>query len=162
MEKILFLDIDGVLNNHKWNEEAKSNTILPRCVGQLNRIVREVDPYVVLSSAWRYMITEGAMTLSGFHHMLQTHGVTKAMRLKAYLPKDDYHFYRGKAIRNYLDLWIGNKYQYCVLDDGYRCADGSYDDFEIPQYHPTNHVMVDGNLGLTVIEADKVIRMLNQ
>lgn len=39
--KVLFLDIDGVLNGHEWDDEAKSCTIRRECVKHLNRIVRE-------------------------------------------------------------------------------------------------------------------------
>lgn len=39
--KVLFLDVDGVLNGHEWDDEAKSCNIRRECVKHLNRVVRE-------------------------------------------------------------------------------------------------------------------------
>lgn len=72
--KLLFLDIDGVLNGHEFCEGAQSNTIRPAAIESLNYVLREVSPKVVLSSAWRYMIHCRAMTLLGFEYLLRTHG----------------------------------------------------------------------------------------
>jgi hypothetical protein len=38
---ILFPDIDGVLNGHDWNDEARSCSIRRECLAQLNRVIRE-------------------------------------------------------------------------------------------------------------------------
>lgn len=71
---VLFLDIDGVLNGCEFSEAAQSNTIRPDCVRRLNRIIDETDCDIVLTSSWRYMVLNGAMTLRGFSYMLRTHG----------------------------------------------------------------------------------------
>lgn len=73
--KVLFLDIDGVLNGHFFDRAAESSTINPACVARLNRVLAETRCSIVISSAWRYMILGGAMTLRGFEYMLRTHGV---------------------------------------------------------------------------------------
>ena len=72
--RLLFLDVDGVLNCHDWDAKAQSCRIRHKCVAQLNRIVRATGVKIVLSSAWRYMIHGKAMTLDGFGYMLRTHG----------------------------------------------------------------------------------------
>lgn len=77
---VVFLDIDGVLNGHDWDEGAQSNRIQYRCVCQLNRIIRATDCKFVLSSAWRYMLLDRgrkfrpAMTTTGFEYLMRTHG----------------------------------------------------------------------------------------
>lgn len=71
----LFLDIDGVLNGHEFDEMAQSCTILEKCVKHLNRVIVTTGCSLVISSAWRYMLTERAMSLSGFSYLLRTHGV---------------------------------------------------------------------------------------
>jgi len=71
---IIFMDIDGVLNNHTFLSESQSGAIDPACVQRMNRIIRETDARIVLSSAWRYMVHNHAMTLDGFHYLLRTHG----------------------------------------------------------------------------------------
>lgn len=54
--KILFLDIDGVCNNQK-TRERQGNTkyigIKPELAQRVQRIVKETDCKVVLSSSWR-------------------------------------------------------------------------------------------------------------
>ena len=77
LHPIIFLDIDGVLNDHTLDAESESSTLLPRCVKQFNRILIATDARVVLISAWRYMVLNGAMTLSGMDYLLRTHGVIK-------------------------------------------------------------------------------------
>jgi hypothetical protein len=64
-EKILFLDMDGVLNAHEWLGEAGSCDVRHDCVLRLNRILHETGAAIVLSSAWRYMVHGGDMTLPG-------------------------------------------------------------------------------------------------
>jgi hypothetical protein len=80
MEKILFLDIDGVLNDHAFCEVAQSCTIKPQCMGHLNQIIHSTGCSIVLTSAWRYIIHGGDMTLKGFEYMLRTHGLLSAER----------------------------------------------------------------------------------
>lgn len=63
--KVLFLDIDGVLNNfatihkHMICEEK----IDPKCVAQLNRIIEAVpDLKIVVSSSWRVFFSLDEIT----------------------------------------------------------------------------------------------------
>lgn len=65
MRKILFLDIDGVLNSHDWwerrvklpptatREEFHKNEFDPIAVERLKRVIAETGVEVVLSSVWR-------------------------------------------------------------------------------------------------------------
>jgi|688.fasta_scaffold12985_13 hypothetical protein len=66
MEKIIFLDIDGVLNHQNWysyrHKEIDQNDIVshypfyefdPKSIEQLNRIIEETGAKVVVSSTWR-------------------------------------------------------------------------------------------------------------
>lgn len=75
--KLLMLDIDGCLNGHplaRLGPDAPVPTIDPEPVQHLNRIVRVTGCKIVLSSAWRYMILGGQLTLLGFKYLLRTHG----------------------------------------------------------------------------------------
>ncbi len=57
MTKIIFLDVDGVLNYVDcWNDPAnadKSIVFGKECVKQLNRIIKETGAKLVVSSNWR-------------------------------------------------------------------------------------------------------------
>lgn len=53
---LLFLDIDGVLNNDAWNQAPKivrRPNIDPSNVAELNRFCQLAQPLIVFSSAWR-------------------------------------------------------------------------------------------------------------
>jgi hypothetical protein len=69
--KIIFLDIDGVLNNGPWNQEQKGfKTFCPENIKALNFIIQETGAYIVISSNWRlypYNIPEifGAQGIQG-------------------------------------------------------------------------------------------------
>lgn len=73
--KILFLDIDGVLNTHDFNAEAKCGPIHKAKVDLLNGVLRATDARIVLSSAWRYLSFRGEMNLMGLEWLLRSHGV---------------------------------------------------------------------------------------
>lgn len=73
--KLLFLDIDGVLNDHEVHYAAESCTIERSSVDVLNHILSEAGAHYVLSSAWRYLIHRGEMNLIGLDWMLRSHGI---------------------------------------------------------------------------------------
>lgn len=101
---IIFLDIDGVLNGHEYNNGAQSCTIKQECVEHFNHILLMLDAEVVLSSAWRYLIANNAMTLGGFAVMLRTHGVHHSIsqRLIGITPTDEETAERPDQIRSWL------------------------------------------------------------
>lgn len=147
---LLFLDLDGVVNGHEWNEEAESTTFIKSCVTQLNRIIHTAKPDVVLSSAWRYMILNGAMNLLGFHHLLRSHGVTRKINLIGTTKPDEAIPTRGGQIQDWLKLHGKNYHPFVVVDDL---------DLDIsPRGLP--FVQTVKKVGLTVKDADRIISML--
>ena len=171
--KLLFLDIDGVLNDHEYSSEAESCLIKPECVKAFNRVIRDTGAEVVLSSAWRYMILNKAMTLSGFHYMLRTHGVTKDLKIIGTLPYDktqkDDGFARGRAILE----WLRDNTDYCYFDRFEKYDDqdrrqvvkwAAIDDLDLgiaADLATESVVMTDGRVGMTEKDADQLIRILN-
>jgi len=73
--KLIFLDIDRVLNSGDYNRVAESTTINPAKVDILNNILVETGAHIVITSAWRYMVLGRSMTLVGMEYLLRTHGV---------------------------------------------------------------------------------------
>ncbi|MBQ1668773.1 MAG: hypothetical protein II063_12445 [Prevotella sp.] len=63
MKKIIFLDIDGVLNTQLWYTQMDRNTTIdkygyafdPNAVANLKRIVEETGADIVISSSWKCM-----------------------------------------------------------------------------------------------------------
>lgn len=151
---ILFLDIDGVLNGHEFLLEAQSCKIDPACVRRLNRILKESDARIILTSAWRYMVHGHAMTLEGFGYMLRTHGfaasVNGSERVIIDLTcRDEDIELRADQVRAALASRPGDV-RYAVIDD----LDLGFTEAGL------NFVQTDGRIGMTDDDADRVIAML--
>lgn len=153
MDSILFLDFDGVLNDHTQFDNGYCG-ISQSCVEQLNRIIEDTDCKIVLSSAWRYLILNHHMTLAGFEVMMLTHGINACGRLLGLTEfdqdKNNDNSERGNQIMKYLcDAPLSVRW--AILDD-------------MPVNEPpevvSRFVQTDGEVGLTATEADKVIQLL--
>ena len=153
---LLFLDIDGVLNGHEFLVEAKSCKIDPACVRRLNRILKETDARIIISSAWRYMIHGHAMTLEGFGYMLRTHGmvsmVNGAERIIIDVTcRDEDIEGRANQVKASLAARPGQD-RYVILDNedyGFTEAGLCF-------------VQTDGKVGLTDADADRAIALLTR
>lgn len=112
---LVFLDIDGVLNDHKQHTNGYLGTI-PSCVVCFNDLLVETGASIVISSAWRYMVLNGAMTLRGFEYLLLTHGVDCKDRVIGMTCSDEDIPLRGQQIRHWMNEY-GDGRRYVVLDD---------------------------------------------
>jgi hypothetical protein len=146
--RILFLDIDGVLNRGHLDVAAESTTLDPAAVTRLNGILRDGAAQVVVSSSWRYLILGGAMTPDGFEYLLRTHGLVKGCIVGHTCP-DEEVFGRGAQIR----AWVaehGPLEAWAVLDDiEMDLGDDRW-----------RHVRPDPATGLTDADAAAVVRIL--
>ncbi len=161
--KILFLDIDGCLNDHSRHPNGYCYLQLDK-LDLLDKIVTATHCRIVLVSAWRYMITQGSMNLKGFGNLMYTHGATKRVveNLFDYLPEDfdknDPHD-RGKLAKRWLTSEESG-YEPIIavaLDDG-SWPDGNdlgYEACGIPSVRPKPLV------GLTISEVLSVIVSVN-
>lgn len=150
---VLFLDIDGVLNGHDYDERAQSTTIWTQQVARLNRVLEATGCALVVSSAWRYMVLGGAMTLDGFGYMLRTHGVRCPGHLVGTTGRDrdvGDPSERGRQIKAWIDAY--------APDDGFRYA--VVDDMQLG-FEGMPIVRTDGKRGLTDEDADQLIALLS-
>ena len=89
---LVFLDVDGVLNDHKPHPNGYC-AMVPDCVAWLSYVLLCVpDARIVLSSAWRYIVLSGDMSLKGFEYLLLIHGApyeTVHDRIVGYIPSDE-------------------------------------------------------------------------
>ena len=150
--KILYLDIDGVLNDHTRNNAGVCG-IKYQCALEFNKFLdRNPDVQIVVHSAWRYYISRGDMTPMGFNMMLQTHGLKVYQRIEGITRNDDipdpvgihlsevdkYWWDKGLAERERQileDVSVRKPTKWAVLDD-------------LPLQIP-NLVRTDRNKGLT-------------
>ena len=163
----LFLDIDGVLNRHEeLDQNVMCGRLHPDKIERLNCILEQTGARIVLSSAWRYLVHRGEMTLTGLEWLLRSHGI-HAKKLIGITrpdtmmpskwdgfdpwPQEDE---RGKQIADFLETFTGMVgvpcSGYAVLDD----LDLGITDAG----HP--FVKIDGRKGMMDPDADRVIQLL--
>lgn len=162
MKKILFVDIDGVLNNIAWAEAG--NSILapeeveitqqstgwdPENVKWLKHIIDETDAGICIVSAWMFLFDtpQFDQMFSAWNVVQEVEGVT--------LPTENQHnATRGELVRDWIYwgsmLGAVDVQSFAIIDD---YADG-YDE-ELPV------VAIDPWKGLTEEDAKTAIKLLN-
>lgn len=147
--KIIFLDIDGVLNN--LNDKLGIYPINQDCVKCFNKLIQETKANIVLISSWRYMIMRGDMKLKGFETMLRTHGVNCYQRFIGLTPPDDVIEERNDQV----EFWLMNTNykvdQFVILDD----------QEPFPSF-PNNFIKTNWQFGLTEKDVERAISILNE
>jgi hypothetical protein len=156
---LLFLDIDGVLNDHTKLPSGYCG-INPAMAVRLNTILDALPGLrIVVSSAWRYIMLRGEMTLQGFEYLLLIHGVKCRGRIIGHTLPDgpiedepNHHdpevwrraglLWRAQQIRAFVDQ--AKPARWCVLDD-------------LP-IGVENLVQTNGDVGLTDGDVARVIR----
>jgi CO dehydrogenase/acetyl-CoA synthase gamma subunit (corrinoid Fe-S protein) len=135
--KVLFLDIDGVVNSAKLGTMAGLFPIDPMAAFRVGKIELDTDCKVVLSSSWR-------------HHPEAKEVVEKkVVKLYDVTPDGD-TYYRGDEIQEWLDKHP-EVTRYAVLDDD---ADWTHD-------QEPNWFITTWEEGLTDEIMEKVIAHLN-
>lgn len=159
--KVLFLDVDGVLNGHEKHPDSPYTTIRPDCVRLLNDVITATDCKVVVSSAWRYMMLRkrknqaAAMTLLGFQYMLHTHGLLGASTVViGHTCSDEEIPERGKQILRWcLDNLIPKANWAAVDDDPMAMELGEHQD---------RLVQTNGKRGLRPADVRKLVALLGK
>ncbi len=165
--KVIFLDIDGVLNYTQWyvsdrnpgNINGQEGDIDPMCVDRVLRICKETGAKVVISSDWR-ISWEG--TLMRLERMGLTRDIVidktpeliwTRMSMHDYMLSEEdegYEFSRGKEV----DLWLEAHPEctnFVIIDDRM-----DFTDEQEPHF-----VKVNPMCGLTDDNVDIAIMTLN-
>ena len=147
MIKVLFLDIDGVINRFKFKTDGGlDNTLDEGCIEQLRRIVEETRCSIVISSSWKVS--------NSLLDVLEEELFPKLPRgcVIGCTPTKIPQVHREIEIQEYLDR-NHNIENYVIIDDY---------DFELKSFLDGGHcVITDALKGLTEKDADKAIEILN-
>lgn len=158
--KILFLDVDGVLNYDNCKASVGMYYGVERDkVKLLKKIIDATGAKIVLCSTWRRDITPGMPVEcqdNPFAIELMSKLAAEQLKLYDYTPIDSSDMKRAKQIMdlikeyrrngNQIDAWI-------VLDDEY------FEGYEQPEFE--DHVITTySNVGLTEKEVDQTIKAL--
>lgn len=157
MTKILFLDVDGVLNTRRAYRDTfadalrspdKNHELLwvldPSCVSRLKRVLVATGARIVVSSVWRRVpaamkVLEEAGIVT---HRTRAPGCWRTPDLQTGL--------RGHDIQHWLDHNPGWT-QYAIVDD-----DSDMLDHQRPYFVQTKH-----QFGLQQAQAEALMRVLN-
>lgn len=156
--KIIFLDIDGVLNHEQFYKTRKKGEIeyplselCPKTIGNLNVLIAETGAKVVISSTWRLGsgATELQIQLEGMGFTGEIIGCTPNLKGEGCL--------RGNEILKWIKdnkEIIGADYfnytEYVILDD----------DSDMLYWQRNNFLLIDRFVGLTmgaVFQAKKIL-----
>lgn len=160
--KVIFLDIDGVLNN-EYSESrcGKYIGIDDDKVELLKQIVDKTGAIIVLSSTWRLGTTRYGQSLEHHHEYMNEKLGKYGLGIYDVTPElSQYGDLRGKEI----NIWLQehkdlNIESWIVLDDEF------FLDFNLPQYDILDHWVktdyYDSEGGLSQEHVDKAVKILN-
>lgn len=142
--KIIFLDIDGVLNNSKcWGKRPVIRAFDQNCIQAFNRIVDATEAYIVISSSWRNVFKYNELCA-----MLRKVGVQGPILDKTPMVKLSGH--RGAEIKAWLRNGIWPEIDGFVILDDEADMDGLGDHL----------IQTNNEIGLTEVMADIAIERL--
>lgn len=115
--KIIFADVDGVLNEDSTPTRTKSRVIFidDDKLLRLKRIVDATGARIVLSSTWRYDRNDSKYNGDFLELQEAFHNV--GLEFYDYTPVDAIGVRRGMEIRAWLGLHRGEVEQFIILDD---------------------------------------------
>ena len=153
MNKIIFLDFDGVLNTEHyqgllqyqgkpWQDEYGA-FFDPNAVKQLKRIIDATDADIVVESSWKYLGLDAMKELWEVRNLPGTIiDITPSL-----LGKN-----KGVEIASWLSKYAKQDIRYIIIDDEYVILDS-----QLPHFILTNPYE-----GITEEQANRAISMLNE
>jgi len=129
--KIIFLDVDGVLNIHSpsyYSAYGMVNNPMERhLLIRLQNIIKETDAYIVLSSSWNLDSFKDKIKELNFKYQDRVLGSTQYFYEKGTVPEerliiqqgtgDKFMNFRGDQIQYWIDNTKHNVEKYVVIED---------------------------------------------
>lgn len=165
MRKVIFLDIDGVLNTKEWYSKMTNDTpkdeygyaFDPVAVANLDNIIKKTGAVIVISSSWKfYGVTKlkkmwKLRNLPGEIIDITPNTISDDILLNANLDEMKLGVCRGNEIKEWLSKHKSEISNYVIIDD--------YDDLLPEQEDYT--VLTNSLIGITEFDAEKAIKILN-
>lgn len=157
--KVIFLDIDGVLNSEKFLENNQNEAIDRNSVGILKTIIDKTGAVIVMSSAWRLWFDDNMMPKEGYSQCLydilcefdiKLFGKTPDFSTEEIRINKTFSYVKAKEIIAWLNE---NKIvdKYVVIDD----LDLKNRDIS------EQLVIINGQVGITEEDAELIIDIIN-
>lgn len=123
--KVIFLDIDGVLNSEEFLRNNPNQLIDRKCVSILKNIVDKTGAVIVLSSGWRLWFKDNMMPEDGHSQCL--YDILSSFNIKLFGKTPDFSTEEIRARRTFSHVkakeilsWLNNYSlveKYTVIDD---------------------------------------------
>lgn len=153
--KVLFLDVDGVLNNDVTTDKTPGGFtgVSYVLVERLQQIIKSTHAKIVLSSTWKEEWNKdiNLCTVEGLYLMEKLNEYDLSICDKI---EDGISFYRGKQIKSYLNSH-SDIMSYVILDD----LEFDFDDYDDLKHH---FVQTQERIGLTDKNVEDAISILNE
>ncbi len=169
MDKIIFLDFDGVLNTEYYQnylcyqglayQDEYGALFAPEAIKQLERIVEATNAKIVIESSWKYLGLEAMQEMWTVRHLpgqvidITPSSVSDQWLLSANLDDIDpaMGHCKGMEIASWLADNAGPDARYVIIDDEYVILDS-----QLP-----NFILTNPYDGITEELADRAISILN-
>lgn len=166
MRKVIFLDIDGVLNTKWWYTQMDSNThkdkygyaFDPKAVANLKNIIEETGADIVISSSWKcFGLSQmedmwNERNLPGKIIDITPNSVSDELLLNADIDSIEMFHIRGEEIKEWLSKHGKRISNYVIIDDM---------DNMLPEQQ-SYFVQTNPEVGITKEDSEKVISILNR
>lgn len=164
MKKIIFLDIDGVLNVYCEGRDVFGCTFHKHFEDNLRWIIEQTGAKIVISSTWRYSGLN-VMKEMWISRGLPGEVIDITPDLIKFVEHDEDDFYasvdRGEEIQKWLDDH-NNIESYVIIDDDNDMLKSQKDNFVLTVNNTDHEDCVDIGYGLTRKCAEKAIEILNK
>ena len=167
MDKIIFLDIDGVISTLRSITDDGGWGLTVDCQDRLGVIIAATKAQIVLTSSWRlstvsdtrgYMASCGfrfcddiiGVTIRGYHYIQKGFpmSIPRGVEIKQWI---DNNIHRNNGTGEFKRKKLGVDYNYVILDD----------DSDMLYEHRNRFIHCDSLIGLTDDEVIKAIEILN-
>jgi hypothetical protein len=152
--KIIFLDIDGVLNVIPKDFDKYGGTFHPEFVENLKYIIDKTDAKIVISSSWR---SAGLIEMQNMWKDRNLPG--EVVGITPYL-KGGARVIRGHEIQAWLDMHKMGTHSYVIIDDDTDMLDSQLKNFVQTSENSDHPDCIDIGYGLTRQCANKAICIL--
>jgi hypothetical protein len=157
--KVIFLDIDGVLNSQEFLQNNKNEPVDKRNVSILRGVIDKTGAVIVMSSAWRLWFDDNMMPKEGYSQYL--YDILSELGIKIFAKTPDFSTEEIRAKKTFSHIkakeiiaWLNEHRsveKYAVIDD----LDLMNEEVN------ARLIKINGQVGITEEDAIRVIDMIS-
>jgi len=158
MDKIIFLDIDGVLNNHMAYSIYNPESTNINMINNLNFTIEQTGAKIVIISNWAQVMTQDRLSKFLVERGLLDNVIVDIIKSKEIEDKGIIMQIIDKSSFIYEYVNLHQIVNYVIIDDDLKSDFLDQSKIIVPSKDHTNPIF---SLGITEIESQKIISLLN-